>query len=141
MKPTYCNPLSIENIPAGRWLDTDQTEMDPRSINDYRSISDPSVIYHDGKWIMYPSYKMAYVSEDFVHWKHVDIGVDNLRYSPAVVNFRGKWYLSGHGISDMYVSDSPLGPFKHCGNITDIHGNECFPCDGCYLADGDRLYF
>lgn len=141
MELTYCNPLCIQNIPEGRWLDADITETDPRSLKDYRSISDPSVIYHEGKWIMYPSYKMAYVSEDFVHWKHVDIGIDNLRYSPAVVNFRGKWYLSGHGLSDMYVSDSPLGPFTRCGTITDMHGNECIPYDGCYLADGDRLYF
>ena len=141
MKLTYCNPLSIENIPSGRHLDTEQTEMDPRSINDYRSISDPSVIYHDGKWIMYPSYKMAYVSEDFVRWKHVDIGIDNLRYSPAVVNFRGKWYLSGHCIPEVYVAESPLGPFSLCGKLTDVNGREFSVPDGCYLADGDRLYF
>ena len=86
MKPTYCNPLSVEDIAIGRNLDLEQTEVsDLRTAKEYRSISDPSVIYHDGKWIMYPSYAVAYVSEDFVHWKHVDIGVSNMRYSPAVV--------------------------------------------------------
>ena len=107
---TYCNPLSIEDIPSGRWLDTSLTKEDPRSIKDYRSISDPSVVYHNGKWIMYPSYSVAYITEDFVNWKHVDIGIPHLRYSPAVVCFRGKWYLSGHGMSEVYVADGPSRP-------------------------------
>lgn len=142
MKQTYCNPLSMEDIASGRPLDLHQTGVkDLRSVRDYRSISDPSVVYHDGKWIMYPSYAVAYVSEDFVHWKHVDIGIPDLRYSPAVVQFRGKWYLSGHGCPDMYASDSPLGPFVRCGVMEDMHGNTLTVPDGCYLADGDRLYF
>ena len=141
-KLTYCNPLSVENIGAGRWLDLNHIpDGEIRNWHDYRSISDPSVIYHDGKWIMYASYKVAHVSEDFVNWKQVDIGVDNLRYSPAVVHFRGKWYLSGHTMTEMYVADNPLGPFKHCGDLTDSHGTKMAVADGCYFADGDRLYF
>ena len=102
---TYCNPLALEGVPSGRWLDTQQTRVDPRTVRDYRSVSDPSVVYHDGKWILYPSYSVAYVTEDFVHWKHVDIGVPHQRYSPAVVQFRGKWYLNGHSLSELYVAD------------------------------------
>ena len=142
MKLTYCNPLSIEDLPEGRALDSSLTKFNPLDVKDYRSIGDPSVIYHEGKWIMYPSYKVAYVSEDFVNWKYVDIGVDNLRYSPAVVNFRNKWYLcGGQGMSAVYCADSPLGPFRQCGTFTDVDGNEIRPNDGCYLADGNRLYF
>jgi len=140
-KYTYCNPLSVADIRSGRWLDTSLAGGNPRDYSDYRSISDPSVIYHDGKWIMYPSYSVAYVSEDFVHWKHVDIGVPTLRYSPAVVQFRGKWYLNGHGMSELYCSDSPLGPFEVCGHMTNCDGNVMRVADGCFLADGDRLYF
>lgn len=140
VQSTYCNPLSIPDIPCGRWLDTNQTGADPRDYNDYRSISDPSVIYHEGKWILYPSYAVAYVTEDFIHWKHVDIGVPHLRYSPAVVQFRGKWYLSGHSMPELYCADDPLGPFALCGMITDCHGNIAAPADACFLADGDRLY-
>ena len=137
---TYCNPLSIPDIPSGRWLDTDLTRRDPREFKDYRSISDPSVIYHDGKWILYPSYSVAYVTEDFVSWKHVDIGVPHLRYSPAVVQFRGKWYLGGHSLSELYAADDPLGPFELCGHMTDHLGNITAPSDQCFFADGDRLY-
>ena len=138
---TYCNPLSVADLPEGRWLDAEQTRADVRSITDYRSISDPSVVWHDGKWILYPSYGVAYVSEDFVHWKHADIGIPHLRYSPAVVQFRGKWYLNGHTCSELYAADNPLGPFTVCGHMTDCHGNVISPADGCFLADGDRLYF
>ncbi len=141
MPLTYCNPLSIEDVQSGRWLDTDLMKLNPRDVKDYRSISDPSVVYHDGKWILYPSYSVAYVSEDFVHWRHVDIGVPTLRYSPAVVQFRGKWYLSGHGMPEVYVADNPLGPFTLAGMLTDAQGNTTSVLDGCYLADGDRLYF
>ena len=141
-KLTYCNPLSVEDVKSGRWLDYNLGGKDPRTGTDYRSISDPSVVYHDGKWIMYPSYAVAYVSEDFVHWKHVDIGVSNLRYSPAVVQFRGKWYLSGHGMTEVYWADDPLGPFTLCGHLTDHQGNLMKVPDGCYLNDEDaRLYF
>lgn len=135
---TYCNPLPVKDIPPARFLNRtpEQRKEDP----DFRSIADPSVVYHDGKWIMYPSYALAYVSEDFVNWDKVDIGIEHLSYSPAVVEFRGKWYLSGHSMSELYVSDSPLGPFDVVGHFTDINGKLYFPADACFLADGDRLY-
>lgn len=138
---TYCNPLSIADVKSGRWLDAKLTKANERDFKDYRSISDPSVVYYDGKWIMYPSYSVAYVSEDFVHWKHVDIGIPHLNYSPAVVCFRKKWYLIGHGMTEMYVADNPLGPFKFLGHMTDSDGNIIVTVDGCFFADNDRLYY
>ncbi|MBQ2749552.1 MAG: family 43 glycosylhydrolase [Clostridia bacterium] len=138
---TYCNPLSIPDIPSGRFLDAEQTNRDPREFADYRSISDPSVVYHDGKWILYPSYSLAYVTEDFMNWEKVDIGIPHLRYSPAVTEFRGKWYLNGHTLSELYVADLPTGPFRLLGHMTTVDGKRIYPPDGCFLADGDRLYF
>jgi len=137
---TYCNPLPIKNIQSGKWLDNKTDKSPEKDYLDHRSISDPSVIYHEGKWIMYPSYSVAYVSEDFVNWEYVDIGVPRLNYSPAVVKFRDKWYLNGHCQSELYVSDSPLGPFELCGHFTDTNGNIFSAADACFLADGDRLY-
>ena len=138
---TYCNPLPIEKIPEGRKNDFLLVRENPVGISDYRSISDPSMVWHDGKWIMYPSYGLAYVSEDFVNWRHVDIGVEEVNYSPAIVQFRGKWYLTGHGRPQVYCADEPTGPFKPCGMLTDVKGRTLYAADGCYLADGDRLYF
>ena len=138
-KPTYCNPIAIENIASGRFLDVFPENQ--KDYKYYRSISDPSVIYHNGKWILYPSYSLAYVTEDFVHWKHVDIGVPHTGYSPAIVQFREKWYLCGHNMPEVYCADDPLGPFTLCGKLTDMDGNLMRVADGCYLADGDHLYF
>lgn len=138
-KRTYCNPLSVADVQSGLWLDADLAGV--TGCADYRSISDPSVVYYEGKWILYPSYAVAYVTEDFVHWQHVDIGVPHFRYSPAVVQFRNKWYIIGHGVTEMYVSDSPLGPFRFCGHLTGIDGKPVMSVDGCFLADGDHLYF
>ena len=137
MKLTYCNPLVIKDYPNGKPLDTKGRDA---SCAEYRSLADPSVIYHDGKWIMYPSYHLAYVTEDFVHWDHVDIGVHDVRYSPAIVQFRDKWYLLGHARPHMYVSDSPTGPFTLCGMLTNVHGQQMGVADACFLADGDHLY-
>lgn len=137
---TYCNPLPVAGVETGRTLDYLVTGLDYRNYPDYRSISDPSVIYYDGYWIMYPSYSVAYVSKDFVHWRHVDIGVHDLTYSPAVVRFRGSWYLLGHSFPEMYRADSPLGPFTLCGRLTDTEGKITNATDCCFLADGDRLY-
>ena len=138
MELTYCNPLSVKDIPHGNPLDYSLSKTP--GLADYRSISDPSVVYYQGKWILYPSYRVAYVTEDFVHWDHVDIGVSDMRYSPAIVQFRSKWYLQGHGIPELYVADSPTGPFTVCGTMTDCHGDPAIIKDGCFLADGDHLY-
>lgn len=140
MKKTYCNPLPIEDIESGRCADViPEGIKDVRSVRDYRSIADPSVIYHEGKWIMYPSYSVAYVSENFVDWKHVDIGIHDVGYSPAVVNFKGTWYLCGRD-AKMYSSQSPLGPFSFCGDMKYADGKDLRVPDACFLADGDRLY-
>lgn len=141
----YCNPLSIKDIKSGRpldsWLAQKYTPEEQKAfLKDYRSISDPSVIYYDGKWIMYPSYSQAYVSEDFVHWEYVDIGLHDLGYSPAPFFHRGKWYILGYGNPKMYRSDSPLGPFEYCGTLTYTNGEPFIVVDESFLVDGDRVY-
>ncbi len=139
---TYCNPLKIEQIKSGRIVDTNINKQNPRDFNDYRSIADPSVIYDNGKWIMFPSYNMAYVSEDFINWEFHDVGIPNVTFSPAVVKFRDKWYINLHSQREIYVADNPLGPYKVCGLLTYANGEpmQGVP-DACFLADNDRLYF
>ncbi len=141
MIKTYCNPLTIEGVPSGRFLDMRQTRDDPRKYRDYRSISDPSVVYHDGKWFLYPSYSLAYKSEDFVSWSRIDIGVEEVSYSPAIAYHRGKFYLMGHSQPDIYVCDTPDGKFTHYGMLKDRNGNIRTATDCCLFADDDgRMY-
>ena len=78
IKFTYCNPLSIPDIPQGKddWYKFEEgmfshnNKPDTVTSEDYRSISDPTVFYYDNKWYLYPSYGMAWVSVDFQNWEH-----------------------------------------------------------------------
>ena len=137
---TYCNPLPIPEIPKGE--DNGWSAMmytgEPKS--DYRSISDPSVLYHDNKWYLYPSYGMAFVSEDFVTWKHVRTEPYNLKYSPSVVHWKGRFLMTGHS-NGLYISDSPLGPFDYLGDFILPDGTSLKPTDPALFVDDDgRLY-
>ena len=109
-KKTYCNPLKIENFPRG------YGEIP------HRSISDPTVLWYEGKWYMYPSYNMAYISEDFVTWEHREISPCDLGWGPTVLEYNGKFYLYGR-TGGLYVSDNPLGPFEKLGEIRFDNGN------------------
>ncbi|MBR6427200.1 MAG: family 43 glycosylhydrolase [Clostridia bacterium] len=139
-KLLYCNPLSLPSIPLGSdgWEAMEEFTGEPE--REYRSVSDPSVRYFDGKWYMYPSYGMAWVSEDFRTWKHVRTEPYDMKYSPDVVFFRNKYYMTSHS-NGLYVSDTPLGDFKYLGDFIMPDGSPFRPTDPCLFADDDgRLY-
>ncbi len=145
---TYCNPLPIPNIPRGKdnWyaLEHDmfshenkpETDTNP----DYRSISDPTVFYHGGKWYLYPSYGMAWVSEDFQRWDHVRTEPYCPKYSPHITRW-GEKFLLVSWCSPLYEAEDPLGPFRKLGDFILPDGREFVPCDPCIFTDDDgRLY-
>lgn len=145
---TYCNPLPLPDYPIGNWgLETD---MNPHGqAADYREAADPTVIFYDGKWYLYVSCKMAYVSEDFVTWKYHDICYPGVEvkapaglqaYAPTVLHYKGKFYLAT-SCSELYVSYSPLGPFTSIGYMYTPSGEICKYCDVMLFADDDgRVY-
>ena len=138
-RKTYCNPLSIPSIPRGTdgWQIMDFTGEEP---SDYRSISDPSVLYENGRWYLYPSYGMAYVSNDFTNWKHIRTTPYDMKYSPVVVPFRGRYLMTSHS-HGLYVSDSPLGDFEYIGDFILPDGKPFRPVDPALFVDDDgRLY-
>ena len=106
---TWCNPLSIPDIPRGTDSPLRDTWLVP---DDYRSISDPTVLYWDGKWYLYPSYGMAWVSEDFVTWKHVPCTPPEARagaqYSPAVTPWGDRFLMTIHS-DGLFAGDTPTG--------------------------------
>lgn len=147
-KYTYCNPLSIPDIPRGKdeWYKYEygmfSHENKPSEVTspDYRSISDPTVFYHDGKWYLYPSYGMAWVSEDFQNWKHVRTEPYCPKYSPCIIPWKDKFLMTSW-VSPLYVSDSPLGPFEEMGEFINTDGTPFRPCDPAIFADDDgRIY-
>lgn len=127
-KNTYCNPIKIENYPRGEG-------------DDNRSIADPTVIYHDGAWYMYPSYGMAYVTRDFVSWEYHDIGI-SLGYAPTIAKIGNKFYLYGR-TARLYVSDSPLGPFEDIDNFAFDDGStlQSAEIDPMIFTDDDGLVY
>lgn len=146
LKNTFANPLSLPDYPLGNWTTRPTPNMD-RWIKgyrqDFRELADPSVIYYEGKWIMYPSVSMAYVSEDFINWRHHKITPEKIGdgYAPSVELHNGKFYLIGC-FSELYVSCDPLGPFKSLGPILKPNGEaiteEIF--DPMLFSDAGCLY-
>ncbi len=122
---TYCNPLPLPDYPRGRMSfnkernDLMWVAQPPR---DFRETADPSVIYFQGKWYLYPSAGMAYVSDDGATWRHHRIEPYDCGYAPTVVLHRGRFYLTACH-APLYVADDPLGPFVEVGPMLDCQGN------------------
>ena len=145
---TYCNPLSIPMIPRGKddWYPFEKEmfshENKPASVTgpDYRSISDPTVFYHDNKWYLYPSYGMAWVTEDFEHWKHVRTEPYCPKYSPSITRWKDRFLLVSWN-NPLYVAADPLGPFELLGKFIGLDGETFVPCDPCIFTNDDgRIY-
>lgn len=133
---TYCNPIPLPDYPIGRncYIKEKHTRMD------YRETADPTVIYEDGKWYLYPSCGMMYWSEDFIHWTHHKMDPYDCGYAPTVVKHNGYFYLLASS-SGLYRSKTPLGPFECIGPMRDINGKELRVDDPMLFSDTDgRLY-
>ncbi len=144
---TFVNPLPLPDYPLGNWTQKPSPSLDrwlKGYVQDFRELADPSVIYHDGKWIMYPSVAMAYVSEDFITWRKVDVTPGKIGdgYAPSVAEHGGKFYLIGC-FSELHVADGPLGPFRSLGPVTAADGTNPIDrviFDPMLFSDGGRLY-
>lgn len=134
-KNTYCNPTPLPDYPLGRNFFRGRTDKS------FRETADPTVLYEDGRWYLYSSCGMAYVSEDFVTWKHHRVEPYDIGYAPTVVKHKGKYYLAASFNPELYVSDSPLGPFQSIGRFTDADGAVCqFPDIMLFSDEDERLY-
>ena len=135
MMKTYCNPLSVPDYPIGRRVPNEVGKFPA-----WRELADPTVIYEDGVWYLYPSCGMVWWSKDFVTWRHRRMEPYDCGYAPTVVKHRGRFWLLASG-SDLYVSDSPLGPFKKIGPLRAPDGAEVRVGDPMLFSDDDgRLY-
>jgi len=146
---TYCNPLPIPNYPVGRnardlkhgdkhdgsnlWF-ADRAEQ-------YRELADISTIWHEGKWILYPSVDMAWVSDDMgATWQHHPLNIRDIGYAPTVVRQGGRFLLMASE-SAIYASASPLGPFKEIGRPKLPAGVPGTTDPMLFVDDDGRLFF
>lgn len=132
---TYCNPIPLPDYPIGRVCI--EKYMDFKT--DYRETADPTVIYEDGVWYLYPSCGMAYYSTDFKSWKHKRLETYDIGYAPTVVKHKGKFYLTAYD-APLYVGDTPLGPFELLGNFKTVRGEALRVGDPMLFSDNGRLY-
>ena len=82
-----CNPIALPDYPRGRLSIGKRPETFgflQSPPQDYRETADPSVLFHDGRWYLYPSCGMAYVSDDFISWRHVRVDPYDCGYAPTV---------------------------------------------------------
>lgn len=112
----YCNPLPIPDYPRGAWSTAERrNSRDPhwgfnRTDWDFRELADPSVLFFEDKWYLYPSGGMAWWTEDFSTWHHHPINVPWIGYAPTIVQF-GERFLLTASDAPIYEASHPLGPF------------------------------
>lgn len=147
-KHTYCNPLPIPNIPRGKdeWykyehgMFSHENKPDSDKNSDYRSISDPTVMFYDNKWYLYPSYGMCFYSEDFLHWDFYKTEPYCPKYSPTIIPYKDGFLLTSW-FCPLYFGKTPFGPFTLLGDFIDLDGNKFTPCDpGIFIDDDGRIY-
>lgn len=145
---TFVNPLPLPDYPLGNWTQkpSPSPSMDrwlKGRVQDFRELADPSVLFHKGRWIMYPSVAMAYVSTDFTSWTRHRITPEQIGdgYAPTVAEHGGRFYLTGC-FAQLYVADDPLGPFQPLGPVRTLGGEAIDDriFDPMLFSDEGRLY-
>lgn len=145
------NPLPLPNYPVGR-LARDVTKgapIQPQGLwlvdraEQYRELADPTALWHGGKWYLYPSVDMAWVSADEGRtWQHHPLNLRDIGYAPTIVHHRGRFLLMASA-AEIYASDSPLGPFALIGKM-DLPAVPGLPghIDPMLFSDDDgRLFY
>ncbi len=146
---TYCNPLPLPDYPIGRaarditngeaWDSSGGWLLEHKE--QFRELADPTAIWEGGKWYLYPSVDMAWVSEDKgATWQHHPLNVSDIGYAPTVVKHKGKFLMLASG-SGLYAADSPLGEFKEMGRI-ELPAGVPSQVDPMLFSDDDgRLFY
>jgi xylan 1,4-beta-xylosidase len=122
----YINPIPLPDYPVGRLV----RDLPPGKLNEpaslwlvdraeqYRELADPTALWFENKWYLYPSCDMAWVSADEGRtWLHHPLNVRDIGYAPTVVHHRGRFLLMASD-SAIYAGPSPLGPFEPIGKLT-----------------------
>ena len=139
-----CNPIALPDYPRGRLSIGKRPETFgflQSPPQDYRETADPSVLFHDGRWYLYPSCGMAYVSDDFISWRHVRVDPYDCGYAPTVVAHRDRFLLTACG-APILSAPNPLGPFALVGPLRRPDGAlvEGFNDPMLFADDDGRLY-
>jgi len=166
---TFCNPMPLENYPLGLFCrgmvngtkppkEPETWVSDDRLVHQFRELADPSLLWENGTWYVFPSADLCWRSKDLGGtWEHVPLHLsgadgekDQINYAPTVCKHRGKYLLIG-GAGHVFQADRPEGPFKDLGELklprwgkdwNWLTGNPPALWDPNYFSDDDgKLYF
>ena len=117
--------------------------VNPLSIEDSRSVADPTVLRFHGKYYLYLSGGAVWVSDDLVFWKHEQIQMPVGQRQPTAPNafvYKGSVYISGND-SGFWKASNPVGPFTYIGDIKAPSGDSMKLFDPMTFVDADgRIY-
>lgn len=157
-KDIWCNPLMLENYPAGFFAPSRQEERKEDNkwgflgdVRDFREMADPEVLYDKGKWYLFVSCSQyMYVSTDLAHWECVPLSFEKdekLGYAPTITRCGNHYLLSSSfpfagNKSEILLSAAPEGPYRSLGCPVDGDGEPlCCWLDPMLFTDEDgRLY-
>lgn len=99
----YCNPLPLE-----------ATSQDGSAQG--VSLGDVTVVREGNDYYLFGTGGGAWVSRDFVNWKHrpVDVRGGRLPVAPHVAKYNGAFYMSGND-APLYRAPNILGPYEVLG--------------------------
>ncbi len=121
---TVCNPMPLPDYPRGR-CSIGAKALDSAWLHgethDFRETADPSVLYHEGRWYLYPSCGMAWVSEDFRTWSHHRISPYDAGYAPTIVKHGDRFLMTACN-AGIFSAPTPLGPFILLGPLVQPDG-------------------
>lgn len=128
--------IMLADEPQGRYVN-------PLSIEDVRSVADPTVLRFHGKYYLYLSGGAVWVSDDLIRWKHERIQMPDGYQSPTAPNafeYKGKIYISGNN-TGFWKAPDPVGPYTYVGDIKDNAGKSMRLFDPMTYVDTDgRVY-
>jgi xylan 1,4-beta-xylosidase len=136
---TYCNPLPLPSYQRGRnSLDKSKTDLWYRFPQcDFREMADPTVLFFEGRWYLFPSAGMLWHSDDLVDWTYQPIEPFDFGYAPTVVQ-HADGYLYLTACSDqMFRAKHPLGPWESVGPVLDHTGKRFCWSDPMLFSDDD----
>ncbi len=136
----YCNPLPLPHFQRGRasFKKADSTFGWMHDVRrDFREMADPTVVYFDSRWWLFPSAGMLWVSDDLVHWEFHRIEPFDPGYAPTVVVHPDGWLYLTACCDRMWRARHPLGPWEDLGQVIDEQGKPFRWSDPMLFVDDD----
>jgi len=116
--------------------------VNPLSIEDTRSIADPTAMKFRGQYYLFLSGGVLWTSSDLVHWKHERVTLPPPRRAtaPHAFEFNGSVYLTGNDVG-LYRAAEPKGPYEYIGDFKDEQGNKILLFDTMIFVDDDQRVY